>query len=390
MNNDDFYSRLPIYEDLNCIADVDRFTAFPSDWLVVVADITNSTEAVHNNLYREVNTVGASVITAILNVSGDTVIPYVFGGDGATLCIPPELKVATINALAEVQKMSENNFGLTLRTGMMAVSEITQNGHKLRVARCRMSDYLVSAMFIGDGLEAAEKFIKSGNKSIDMKPSNIDVKTQDLFSGLECRWERIPSRHGETVSLIVKTCDEDDYENAITYAEVINKIQEIYGTDEKHHPLHKAGLNLASSYDKLKQEHAIQTFNGSGSDKTKYWLKIVVQFIYVKLSYLTSLFNIGFDFRGYKEELINNCDYKKFDGMLRMVISGNAEQQYDLRKYLISLEKNKKLHFGIHSSDSAQITCLIFNRQHEHIHFVDGADGGYTLAASELKNKLLS
>jgi len=390
MKNDNFYSRLPIYKDLNCIADVDRFTDFPEDWLIVVADITNSTEAVKNNLYREVNTVGASVITAVLNVSGDTVIPYVFGGDGATLCIPPELKLATINALVEVQKMSEHNFGLTLRTGMMLVSEITKNGHKLRVARCRMSDYLVSAMFIGDGLEEAEKFIKSGNKSIDMTPSKMDVKTQDLFDGLECRWERIPSRHGETVTLIVKTCDEDEYENAITYAEVIRKIQEIYGTDDKHHPLHKAGLNLSSSYNKLKQEHAIQTFNDMRSGKIKYWLKIITQFIYVKISYFTSLFNVGFDMRGYKEELINNSDYKKFDGMLRMVISGNAEQQHELREYLMSLEENKKLHFGIHSSDSAQITCLIFNHQHEHIHFVDGADGGYTLAATELKKKLLT
>lgn len=33
------------------------------------------------------------------------------------------------------------------------------------------------------------------------------------------------------------------------------------------------------------------------------------------------------------------------------------------------------------------MTCYIEDRKYKHIHFVDGADGGYTEAAKELKAK---
>jgi hypothetical protein len=36
------------------------------------------------------------------------------------------------------------------------------------------------------------------------------------------------------------------------------------------------------------------------------------------------------------------------------------------------------------------MTCLIFQREGGHVHFVDGANGGYTLAAIELKRRLKS
>jgi len=390
MDKSNFYTKLPIHEDFGCIADVDRFSDFPPDWIIIVTDITQSTIAVNNGKYREVNTIGASVIAAILNIAGDTVIPYVFGGDGATLCIPPELKKSAIDTLAEVQKISLNSFELTLRTGMISVAEVTERGHRLRVARCRMSDYLVSAMFTGDGLEAAETLIKSGVAPIDMTSTQLDIDRQNLFSGLECRWDRIPSRHGETISLIVKTSNSDEYQNAIIYAEVISKIKQIYGTDETHCPLHLSNLNLSLSNKKLQTEFAIRTFNTSNIRKIFYWLKIRLQILISKLSDITKNKIFGFDALKYKSELIKNSDYKKFDGMLRMVISGGAKQREQLCEYLETLESEGKLHFGLHCSDSAQITCLIFNRKQQHIHFIDGADGGYTMAAIELKKKTKS
>lgn len=44
------------------------------------------------------------------------------------------------------------------------------------------------------------------------------------------------------------------------------------------------------------------------------------------------------------------------------------------------------LRFGLHRSPSALMTCLVFNLDKgEHIHFVDGDDGGFTAAAKKLK-----
>lgn len=43
--------------------------------------------------------------------------------------------------------------------------------------------------------------------------------------------------------------------------------------------------------------------------------------------------------------------------------------------------------YGVHVSHQAMMTCLMFNLQ-DHVHFIDGADGGYALAAKQLKDQL--
>jgi len=42
--------------------------------------------------------------------------------------------------------------------------------------------------------------------------------------------------------------------------------------------------------------------------------------------------------------------------------------------------------YGVHPSDSALMTCLVFNfDKGEHFHFVDRSDGGFTAAAKNMK-----
>lgn len=52
------------------------------------------------------------------------------------------------------------------------------------------------------------------------------------------------------------------------------------------------------------------------------------------------------------------------------------------------MQTEGKLNYGIHQSDAALVTCLINQVGVNHLHFVDGADGGYALAATDLKSKL--
>jgi len=35
------------------------------------------------------------------------------------------------------------------------------------------------------------------------------------------------------------------------------------------------------------------------------------------------------------------------------------------------------------------MTCLVFERHGQQVHFVDGADGGYAAAAKEMKKRLI-
>ena len=89
-----FYAALEPFTEFADVADPARYVAAPDDWIVVLGDIKGSTEAARAGRYKEVNLVGAACITATLNVTGDLDLPYAFGGDGATVLIPPEVRDA--------------------------------------------------------------------------------------------------------------------------------------------------------------------------------------------------------------------------------------------------------------------------------------------------------
>jgi hypothetical protein len=64
------------------------------------------------------------------------------------------------------------------------------------------------------------------------------------------------------------------------------------------------------------------------------------------------------------------------------------DKRIQLLSFLTEQEKNGSLIYGHHISKESVMTCYIENRNDKHIHFVDGADGGYTEAAKEIKMKL--
>ena len=89
-------------------------------------------------------------------------------------------------------------------------------------------------------------------------------------------------------------------------------------------------------------------------------------------------------------ELRNNTDYRRFDDTLRLLLDCSEKQADEIDAMLAARAKRGELHYGLHRADSALMTCLIFDLDKaEHIHFVDGNDGGFTSAAKNLKQKRL-
>ncbi len=41
-----------------------------------------------------------------------------------------------------------------------------------------------------------------------------------------------------------------------------------------------------------------------------------------------------------------------------------------------------------YGADRAQMTCLVFDYSGRHLHFIDGADGGLSMAAKALKERV--
>ena len=96
---------------------------------------------------------------------------------------------------------------------------------------------------------------------------------------------------------------------------------------------------------------------------------------------------IATNWDAYKQDFVANCDFIKFEDGLKMCISCTPVQREAIIEYLSSQEQAGQIPFGIHVASAALITCMITAYQSEHIHFIDGADGGYSLAALNLKNK---
>jgi len=72
-----------------------------------------------------------------------------------------------------------------------------------------------------------------------------------------------------------------------------------------------------------------------------------------------------------------------------MVIDVTETQAGALEELLEEGYQSGQLTYGTWRSDSALMTCLLFDMaQSLHVHFIDGSDGGYTRAAKAMKARI--
>jgi hypothetical protein len=388
MDTSNFYADLPRLARFSEITEPRNFVPLPDDWHLVITDVQGSTAAIAAGRYKEVNMVGAASIVALLNLAGPSDIPFVFGGDGATLAIPPELLPATHPALAALGALARQAFQLDLRTAIVPVAQINTAERSVRVARLAISEHYDQAVFSG-GLSYAERLIKDPQSGAQfLVPPATDANGADL-SGLECRWQDIRSRHGETVSLLIMpapTLAPED--GAAILREAIARIEAAYGAEADYHPLAVAQLRASANPRNLLAETKARAGPGFGA-RLNYMARILL------LNVAVQLYRPYEALRGrvpwwdrYREIVFRTADYKKYDDTLRMIIAGTPAQRAKLEAYLEQRYRSGKLIYGLHVSDRALMTCLVFERMGRQVHFVDGADGGYALAARALKERL--
>ena len=385
---DKFYEQLEGFSEFSQFTQLEWYRPLPSTWLVLISDIKDSTVAIEEGLYKEVNSLGAASIVALLNAVAPLKVPYVFGGDGATVCIPHSCKAVAEAALVATKQMAKNNFGLDLRIGMVEMNDIEAAGHQIFVGKYQPSAHFQQAMFQGDGLGYTESLVKAPDIDNPHIISETHVEANGSFEGFECRWNEIPSPHEETVAILVQALEEELAEKEVIYNEVSQKILTIYGDEQKHHPLRMENLSLTNSVRKLSNEVKVRVDSMNLWNYCRYTLKLEFLSCLGRYFMQKKVKTKNTDWGQYFQTMIANTDYRKFDEVLRMVISGTVEQRQQLTTYLEHLRGNRKIVFGIHTSTKALITCLVFNHENDHIHFLDGSDGGYALAAKEMKQQL--
>jgi hypothetical protein len=384
-----FYAGLPVLPDFGAIADPRNFAPLPADWHVATCDVRNSTKAVEAGNYKHVNTVGASAVIAILNAAGKLEIPFIFEGDGSAFCVPPELLEDAKAALAKTQEMARKSFGLELRVATVPAATVRAAGHDIRVARVRVSPNYVQAIFAGGGMAYADRYMKDPATAPLCEVKEGSIAPRGSHEGLECRWQDIPSLRGETVSLMVRALSPEPGQAAAVYREVIARVREIYGSDEECHPLTPPALQLAPAISarQLGNEVGVRAADRSAFGK---WLWLMRARWFVVLGWFLMKFGLKTeetDWATYKETLYRNTDVRKFNDVYRQILAGRPAQREALDAWLAERYARRELVYGLHVTDRALMTCLVFSYSGRHLHFIDGADGGLFLAAKQFKER---
>jgi len=379
MSNDQFYSQLEVKRIALCelLSDEQLFAAIPEDWHVIITDIKGSTQAVLGGSHQDVNLIATGSIVTVLNIafSMNITIPFFFGGDGATFIVPPSLIDKLMQALALYRANTFDNFKLELRTGTVPVADIYSKGQKINIAKFSSSEHFSIPIVLGGGLDYAEKIIKGEDYLITGHQPQIEEL--DL-TGMQCRWDTIPPPQNkqEIVTLLIVTRDVE--KQAEAFRTILQKIDELYGTQEVRQPISVSRLKLKTTFRRLGLEMRVQLGRIKWVELFKNWMVTFSWYLY---------FNTVKG-KTYLKSLVEMSDTLVIDGKINTVITGTASQRTALQKLLDQMELDGDIIYGLHISNASVMSCYVRNLEDDHIHFVDGSDGGYTQAARMLKAKL--
>jgi len=368
-----FFTSLESFSQFSDFTDLAKYKDAPDDWDVIITDILSSTKAIEAGQYRDVNRIGAMAIVAVKSVLKSFDFPFVFGGDGATFLISNTKTAEALNALAQVMTLSERNFGLHLRVGHLPVKKITQAGARILVSKMQLAPNLFVAMFAGGGLTLAEEIIKNDPDTLIKALPPIDI---DL-SQLSCRWNPIKSAKGKIISLIIT---EEERSPLQTFREIASTLK--YVLLEDNNPVKPTTMSY-----KFLEEFVHDEKKYHDSVFSISFIRRLMEVVLSNLVFRHGMHPIIFNPKMYADSLEHHSDYRKFDDAFRLVLDCSLEDIRKVETYLQGLKNEGKINYGIHVSDTALMTCVFENATPgNHIHFVDGGDGGYAKAAQMLKN----
>ena len=369
---------VPVLGEFSDGLDPARYEPLPDDWNIGVADIVDSTSAIENGRYKAVNLVGAGVITAVSNALDGELRLFTFGGDGARIAVPPDQAERTADALSRVAKWADRDLNLSLRMGMISVADIRAAGWDVRAAFWRPSGHVGYAMFSGGGLEFAESMLKQDALKL---PATVNDGDPDL-TGLSCQWGAIQSRHGAILSLIVKPVEGAP---DASFASIASGVVRVIEESASGNPVPEQGPEVKWPGKAIKLQSRVAPKGVTG--RVRY-LRALLEAFLSWFVFKTGLPVGKFKPARYRREIAENTDFRKFDDGLIMTIDCSLTTVDQLRDILDKAVKDNIVRYGMHVQEEALLTCIApAVMASDHIHFVDGADGGYGAAARQLRER---
>jgi hypothetical protein len=376
-----FHETLPSFSQFSEVVDPALYRPLPGGWIVGVADIANSTGAIREGRYKSVNMAGAGVIAAVGNAIGTHDFPFAFGGDGAGFAVPAAAAGRVETALAGMRRWAQEEVNLQLRAAAVPVEVIRQSGRDVTVARFSASPAVGYAMFAGGGIGWAEAEMKAGRLTM---PAPV-ADGPDL-TGLSCRFDPIVSRRGVILSVIAMP---QAGVPQVAFASLVRDIAGLLdkGAEGQGNPVTGQRLGLRWPARGLSLE--VRTYPEKGLRRLARFAERA-GFTFFAYAILRSGLKVGgFDPERYRRQLEQNSDFRKFSDRLELTVDCSPELAASIRNRLESARADGVALFGLHEQREALVTCLVRSPTDPgHIHFVDGAGGGYAQAAVALKAQL--
>jgi hypothetical protein len=379
--SDKFYGTIPVFRGFTRLMDPALYSPLPDDWSIGVADIVESTQAIAQARYKSVNMAGAAVIAAVTNAFEGREFPFVFGGDGASFAVAPSDLERAREALAATATWVKEDLDLRMRVALVPLAAIRAQGLDVRVARFGPSPNLSYAMFSGGGLGWAEAAMKRGEFAVPVAPPG----TQPDLSGLSCRFEEMPAMRGLILSVLVLPAQGAD---PAAYRRLIEDIVALVErSPDQGRPVPPGGPPL-------RWPPAGVEFEARARRGGALLTRRLQVFAWTLFYYFVMRFSIkvgGFVPNIYVQQVVENSDFRKYDDGLRMVLDCTPDLERELSARLVAAVSAGIARYGLHRQDAAMMTCFTPSAlRSDHVHFIDGARGGYASAATSLKAGLVA
>ena len=375
-----FFASLPRLANPGDTFDEANYRPAPDDWGVAVTDIVDSTAAIAEGNHKTVNFVAAMAIAALKNLCAPEPIPFLFGGDGAVVMVPPHQVDAARRELARVRGLAAREFDINLRVGLALVRELRRHGSDVRVGRYEPSPGNSFGIFLGGGVTQLERAMRGDGApeliaAAAIAESLDDAAPTDL-TGLSCSWDELRSQHGRMVTLIVHGAEH--------LREVYTNVMRLAGQRGDPRPARRDTLRARWPPKGLLIEARARRRGGLLAVSV---LRVLAETLLARIVLARGRPVGDFDPERYLREVTSNTDFCRYDETLCFVVDCPLEAVDPIRNYVDAYVGSRHARCGIDIADTALMTCLVTSAAAGlHVHFVDGGGGGYTNAAKRLKS----
>jgi hypothetical protein len=202
---------------------------------------------------------------------------------------------------------------------------------------------------------------------------------QPDLSGLSCRFQEMPSMRGLILSVLVvpKGAPPADFRKLIE--DIILLVER---SPEAGRPVPSGGPDIRWPPQGVEYEaHAAR-----GGPLWRRRIRILANTLVAFAVFRLNVRIGNFTPKIYAQEVVENSDFRKYDDGLRMILDCTEDLAQALEQRLIAAASAGIIRYGLHRQDAAMMTCFTPSLdRRDHVHFIDGARGGYATAATALK-----